>query len=377
MSHRVHYDMRASAFSRRMLTFAIVNDEHIDIRDFLTDSFNIFDHEITRIIKDHFIVKLSACFVAVFEKSVQGECELKEKQSIYIQTRSEIIDLDTNLVEFYNNEIVKYVLSQIDEVVMEGSGFSLSEINELVIQVNRYEPFRASSYIELSKNLMMKKAIVNVNNHDEMCFKWAILSALYPALWNPSRLMHYLEYQNELDFTGIDFPVKLTQIDKFERLNPSISINVYFYDERDKKVTPLRVTKTVKMRHIHLLLAVKLVKLAGSSEPQVQSHYCWIKNLSRLVSSQVWNHKGMHFFCDRCLNFFQRLQFLEKHRENCMQQNEFAIEMPVEGTDIIKFTNRRHQQESAFIVYADVEALLKKTHQTVLPEHVNDSISGA
>ena len=43
------------------------------------------------------------------------------------------------------------------------------------------------------------------------------------------------------DWTGIDFPVSLQQIDKFEKQNP-YSINVFGID--GKKVYPLRISKT-------------------------------------------------------------------------------------------------------------------------------------
>ena len=33
-------------------------------------------------------------------------------------------------------------------------------------------------------------------------------------------------------------------------------------------------------------------------------HYCLVKNLSRLLSSQASNHDGKHYFCLRCLNPF-------------------------------------------------------------------------
>lgn len=364
-SANVYFEVRQSAFNARMYTFAIVNERHIDIRGFLADGFYLFDHEIQRVIDEHFIVKLSCCLIVVLEKIVQtDDGEMKEKQTIYIQTRSEIVDLDTDLSEFYRGEIIKYLLSQIDDIFTEGSGFSLSSIEELVIHVNKYEPFRGSSFIELPKYLTSKKAIVNVVNKDEMCFKWAILSALYPAVWNPQRLSHYLQYKDELNFDGIDFPVKINQIDKFENLNPTISVNVYIYEVKgdEKFVRPIRVTKNVKRNHVHLLLMMKQVKSKNphqDQDVQVQSHYCWIKNLSRLVSNQVSNHNGSHFFCDRCLNFFQKLEGLKKHRNHCMQQNEYAIEMPGADNNIIKFKNWKNQLECPFIVYADVEALLK------------------
>ena len=42
-------------------------------------------------------------------------------------------------------------------------------------------PLGGSSYIPLSKFLAAKKAIINLKNEDDECFKWAITRALNPV----------------------------------------------------------------------------------------------------------------------------------------------------------------------------------------------------
>ena len=45
----------------------------------------------------------------------------------------------------------------------------------------KYEPLSGSSYILLRKFLAAKKAIINLRNEDDECFKWAITRALNPV----------------------------------------------------------------------------------------------------------------------------------------------------------------------------------------------------
>lgn len=251
-------------------------------------------------------------------------------------------------------------------MMIQGSGFTLSNINELLVQINRYDPIRGASFIDLPKYLKAKHAIVNVVNNDNkwaMCFKWAILSALYPATSNPSRLSNYLRYGDELDFRGIDFPVCVKDFDKFENQNQTISVNVFIFDDRVQKLQPLRITKEVKRHHIHLLLLIENDTSNETAPPK--SHYCWIKYLSRLISAQISNHNGKLFFCDCCLNDFQNLSKLKTHRADCMRQNSYGIEMSDEKNDIIKFVNIKNQVEVPFIIYADLEAILKKPTEKV------------
>lgn len=137
-----------------------------------------------------------------------------------------------------------------------------------------------------------------------------------------------------MNFTGIEFPVKVHQINKFEQLNPTISVNVYIFDDTAKKVQPLRLTNEVKERHIHLLLLTKQVEnLTEDSDKAVEYHYCWIKNLSRLISSQVSKHNGEKKVCDRCLNYFQNEEKWKIQIIDCKKQNECEIEMPTDMDD--------------------------------------------
>ena len=72
-------------------------------------------------------------------------------------------------------------------------------------------------------------------------------------------------------------------------------------------------------------------------------HYCLVKNLSRLLLSQVSKAKRKEYFCTRCFNPFGSQEVLFKHLEYCKEYNEVELNMPKEGT-ILKFktiTNRK------------------------------------
>lgn len=56
-----------------------------------------------------------------------------------------------------------------------GSGWMLEEIIELVVSNNKYSSSRGSSYFSLPKLIQDKKAVINIKNKDEMCFKYSVL----------------------------------------------------------------------------------------------------------------------------------------------------------------------------------------------------------
>lgn len=212
------------------------------------------------IIESDSIVIMGTCFVGEYTKSVIDENGVMqvEKQKLYTHTPSLVIDFETDLHEHYNESVVKVLNNKIEETELRGSGFKISEIIELNIQVSSFAPLAGSSYIPLPTYLFNKKAIVNVKNEDdEMCFQYAVLSALYPVKKNGQRSHYYTNLINAkvLDFTGINFPVQLRDIAKFEKQNANLAIHVYMFNEVEKAVYTVRLSKQpINIKRIHLLL---------------------------------------------------------------------------------------------------------------------------
>ena len=105
-------------------------------------------------------------------------------------------------------------------------------------------PQKGAGYIDLPKEIKTKKAVINVKNKDDRCFEYAILSAQHNKEVDQKQTnspSQYKDYLNKLNFTSIEFPVSLKDIDKFEKNNPEIDINVFGYD---KDVHALRLNKT-------------------------------------------------------------------------------------------------------------------------------------
>ena len=168
---------------------------------------------------------------------------------------------------------------------------------------------KEAGYIDLPKEIKSKGAIINVQNKDNRCFEYAILSAQYNKevdQKHTNRPSKYKEYLGQLNFTGIEFPVSLKDIDKFENQNPEIGVNVYGYD---KEVHILRTNKKDPQNAIDLLLITN----------EEKQHYCWIKNLSRLLSAQVSKHNGKVYFCKRCMRHFSTLEKLNNHLPESIQ----------------------------------------------------------
>lgn len=165
MSNLIVFEERESAFERRLLTFAVVNVEHINIREFLGDAFHYFEENVNNLLVEHTLVKVNTVLKLVFAKygvNEENGAETVINRDVFISTNMYVIDFETNLKEHYNEFIVTYLLSRFDSFVMEGSGVSLSKINELSVQVVEFHPIRGSTHIELPHHLKIKHAVINV-----------------------------------------------------------------------------------------------------------------------------------------------------------------------------------------------------------------------
>ena len=231
----------------------------------------------------------------------------------------------------------------------------------------RYNPLKASSYIDLPRSIKAKQACVNVQNDDDNCFQLAILSAdkNIHRKNHPERATHYTPFLHTLNMEGIPTPVAIPSIPRFERLN-SRSVNVYIlrWNAHQKKydVDPVYITAAKRENHVNLLYF---------SNKQGQSHYVWIKNLSALVHGQASTHHGKHFICDRCLHGCNSQGSLEKHEEKCSEYRAQRTIFP-EPDSTLKFEKISHQHPVDFFFVADLESVLQP-YSTTLPEKTHSS----
>ena len=263
-----------------------------------------------------------------------------------------IITEATDTIEIYH-EMITEILEAMQIVEQaDGSGWVFIKVIRLILKIDKWDPLKASSYIDLPKELKNKKALINMKNKDNKCFLWSVLRGLNPKDKDAGRIDEDLKSkENTLNMEGIDYPVSLKDIKRFEKQNPDISISVLGYS-KDEKIYPLRRSKhTMKNKRKHNIILL-LIKDGDNS------HYCLVKNESALLSSQVNKRKGKLYFCLNCLNGFDTPEKLENHKKYCEEEESVKITMPPPNT-FINFKNFVHSEKAPFAIYADFESVLK------------------
>ena len=121
---------------------------------------------------------------------------------------------------------------QIKNPALLNSRFVLDEFLYLDVNVHQLNLTRGSSYLPLPEWLVRKKAIVNPHNDDEECFKWSVIAVAKVGMKDPQRVSNLRKFTDNYDWSGLEFPVSIKEIGKFETRN-NISVNVLAVEGRD------------------------------------------------------------------------------------------------------------------------------------------------
>ena len=109
---------------------------------------------------------------------------------------------------------IERILELIAVWLSEGSGWVFESVKLHIINIVSYFPLKGTSYIKLPEELRHpKKTLVNPKNKDNQCFLWCHIRHLNPQKKDPQRIkISDREYVKQLDYTGVTFPVTLSDI---------------------------------------------------------------------------------------------------------------------------------------------------------------------
>lgn len=253
------------------------------------------------------------------------------------------------------NEAFQKQFTSFDEYIARGSGWTLNAVLHIEVHTVQYKPLGGSNYFDLPKSLKDSHSIINIQNSDEKCFLYAILAHIHPAKNNPQRVSNYISYQKELNMKDIKYPVQISDIPRFENQN-NIAVNVIGYEANN--FFPIHISK-----HRNKSIEIDLLYITRDGN----EHYCYIKNLDRLLSRTTCLGTA-YKFCRYCLQGFTSKKVLTKHLKYCSQYDAQHVEYPIKGNgdDIVEFDDFSKQLRVPFVVYCDFEALVRKK-DTCLP----------
>ena len=235
---------------------------------------------------------------------------------------------------------------------MKGSDFIFNGINYLYYDLNIIIISKGGSYIESPKWLKDKKCVVNQKNNDNKCFQYAATLALnFNIDRNPQRISKIKPFINNYKWNDFNFPATKKNWNKFEVNNKNIALNILYVPYNTKKIEIAYKSKYNLIRDNQIILL-----MISNGE---NWHYLAVRSLSRLLRGISSNHDG-DYYCLICFHSYRTENKLNVHKKICENHEHCNIEMPSPNNNLIKYNQGEKSLELPFIVYADLECLLKK-----------------
>ncbi|KAJ8934316.1 hypothetical protein NQ318_002907 [Aromia moschata] len=168
---------------------------------------------------------------------------------------------------------------------------------------------------------------VNINSYSPIT-----LSIL--QVKNAHRISSYSDFRNVVKFEGIEFPIELNDILKFERLKQRF--REYASDDytiNKKEILPVCLTKITE-KIVNLLMVpstININDIAMDTDTPLY-HFAWMKDMPCPLSKQISLHN----------------EILDRHTLDCTSKtNSCKIELLGEREHILKFKNYQLQGKSA------------------------------
>ena len=330
----IHLQNRQNRQRENMQNFGngvnIIMNENTYIKLKVNPTENL-EHNINELLSKNYFprYKYQLSYLAKFIKHINGEQEIFKRW-----IKSDLIYNNSTQQKIHNK-----LMQKIDDEQLEGSDFQFQEIEEVILEIYKVRDIQASSYIGLPGKYKDSKSIINIKNNDQNCFLWCILAYLYPVEDHKDRISKYLMYENNLNIQGLEFPMKVKDIPKFERLNKlnirGHGINVF--ELTGNVLTPIYINENYKQPQIDLML--------------YKNHYCLITKLHFFINKD----SHMKHVCRRCFTAFYSNDVLNNHIERCINQQPTNITFSWKNQ--LKFEDYYMKVPVPIRVYADFECI--------------------
>lgn len=308
-------------------------------------------------------VKINLICGVMFDK-VNTASESDEKPYTF-STKNEVFMRNESLQSIMNkiNTFFSSMNTMIENHEGEGSGFRIVSINNLSLKIVKYEPklLRGGKYFDLEKagykQLKGHRALLNIQNENDLCFLYCIIAHFNPSSASRKERVtnyHKAELMEKYNIEGINFPLQVKDINKFEQQNKGIYVNVFSMTKGENPKLEI-----VRINEQHAEDAVDILMLENNED----CHYVLIKDFSALKVGTDINKKNKTYRCKRCLNYEHRDEDkFKQHLEDCRKNSPTKTVMPFKNS-FVQFSKYHNQLKQPYVIYADFEASLKSVNE--------------
>ena len=239
-------------------------------------------------------------------------------------------------------------------VIKNTFGFIFERVDLLEYHLHKISFNRGSLYIKSPEWIINKHETINPQNtENNRCLQYVITVALHHKniTDHPERITNISPFINNYNWKDIECPSYSKDWKKFEQNNKRIALNILFVPYNTKQIRQAHISKYNSKRDNQVIL---LMITDGE-----KWHYVAVKSISRLLRGITSNHDG-DFYCLNCFRSYTTKRRLKKHERICRDHDFYYLKMPDENNKILRYIHGEKSLKVPFIIYADLECLLKK-----------------
>ena len=98
---------------------------------------------------------------------------------------------------------IQTIEERIQNFNQRGSNWRFQRVLSLDVHFTDFQPLRGSTFLPLPRKIATKKAVINMKNDDDQCFKWSVVRARHPVDFHSERITKELKEQRK-DWIGVD-----------------------------------------------------------------------------------------------------------------------------------------------------------------------------
>lgn len=264
----------------------------------------------------------------------------------------------------------RYLDYLVDCFISSGSGWNWKNCEYVQIEVGKCRSLRGGHGGVLSiiptGSLRISEFVVSEEpNHSDFCFLFAIAHYMTGGARDKKTLISYIA--NNINLSGIQMPIPVTDIIKFEKRNQHLDIKIHVLYENEGAVSQAYISKRGHSQHTIVLLLHLRKPMKRKADDTItklpcQHHYTLIENVNLYLRKRYTRRNGdgtgfqKGVACLNCLNFFRGFSALKQHETLCYAENPYKITLSSKG-DFQTFDQFRRMCMIGLVGFFDFESL--------------------
>ena len=374
-----NFELIKTAFSKKLRVYCRDIREKGSDTKCLWEAFKDFKLLCRRIsAKEYPVFRLNVIMYGVFEKSSPDDNEEEKETHTFVLKSTHFTVKPHSKIKNIWTAVISQFDDRIENLLMRGSGYSLTEVLKVHVEIGAKIPLRHSCVDPEFKSdiaiesIYGKKHLTNVHSKYN-CFLACLI--LHELQRKPHGNMEVVEsdFINWLDFTGTGIyppyqkPIGIKQIKSLLRANKKLlgdlQVNIFgIYNTEDQEIyayeTGIGKRETDNVLNLLSIPVQKNYVLENKKKVKTQQHLVVINDLNAFMSQKTGKNYNQtkRKLCLKCFNFFKNDSTLKNHKLSCNNPRGQVEAMPEEG-ERIEFSNWHKKFPSDVVGFLDFETV--------------------